>query len=244
MSHAYVYAILVDGIVRYVGKGSGRRLRTHEKIVRGILRRRASGEFAPAPSNFYERLISAYQDGSEILPLILVDGLTHPEAFRLEIVARDLYPQTQLWNAGKCWDNPDYRERQKARWLDPELRERHRRRVRDAMTAEHRSEISRRMKIAWSSRGKIAIAHERRWAAAFPYTAAGRLLLEIQNRPGMSFTDMFKGFPKLHPRKSLKKLRDRGLVIKADGKHGGYFAVHRHQTEGNDSGNNLSPGIG
>jgi hypothetical protein len=33
---AYVYAIIVDGIVRYIGKGSGKRSIAHMRLVRSI----------------------------------------------------------------------------------------------------------------------------------------------------------------------------------------------------------------
>lgn len=52
---AYVYAITVDGIVRYIGKGRGRRLNVHLNIAKLITRRRACGEKISS-SIFRERM--------------------------------------------------------------------------------------------------------------------------------------------------------------------------------------------
>lgn len=229
MGFAYVYAVLVDGIIRYVGKGSGRRLRTHMKIVRSMARRRAAGEVVVAESPFYEKLCKAYLFGSDIEAVMLNSGLTHEQAFRDEIAERKKYPASQLWNAGSCWDKPPYRAKQKARWADPELRALHRKHTAEAARKPHAVELqSKRLKSAWNDPERRAALLDgiRRYRASVSHTTlSGRIHAYVRDNPGKSFTEIKTAFKqsKGDPN-TLARLRKKGLVFKADGKHGGYFA--------------------
>lgn len=230
MSEAYVYAIQVEGTVRYIGKGSGRRLRTHGKIVRSIVRRRSAGETVLAPSEFYERLVEAYLTGCNIESFVLLNGLTHEAAFRYEIAFRDLYPKEQLWNAGRCWAKPEYRAKQKARWADRELRQLHRKQVAASITANERAERSRRMRRAWAkdgSGGNLRRAQEARRAREFPASLAGQLLDVIQAAPkGLRFSEIKRLHPHLRPTSTLRKLAVRGLIVKGPFKEAPWVATN------------------
>lgn len=98
---AYVYAILVDGVVRYIGKGSGaplKRAREHARTARRLLRRRAAGQ-RTWERLFYNRLAKSLENGEEVREVCICDGLSHEEAFAREIVEITAAPKGQLWNS-------------------------------------------------------------------------------------------------------------------------------------------------
>lgn len=230
MKNAYVYAIVVDGVTRYIGKGSNRRMREHFKIIRSMARRRAAGETVQAPSAFYEKLCAAYLAGCEIDSTIVVDGLTHEEAFRAEVAERDRYPAGQLWNEGRCWDKPEYRNRQRARWNDSRLREFHREQVKRA--AQQPSFVERqrsKMHAAWSDpekRRKLRDGMRQHREAVFEGTLTGRVLAYVRAHPGQSFSSIKNAFAPHRADASLRKLIKRSLIYKADGKYGAYFPTN------------------
>ncbi len=230
MKGAYVYAIVVDGVTRYIGKGSNRRTREHFKIIRSMARRRAAGEAVQAPSAFYEKLCAAYLAGCEIDSRILVDGLTHKEAFRAELAERDRYPAEQLWNEGRCWDKPEYRNRQQARWNDPRAREFHREQVRRATQDPSFVERQRsRMREAWSDPDKRRKLHDgmrQHRDAIFEGTLTGKVLAFVRSHPGQTFSSIKKAFAPRRADASLRKLVKRSLIYKADGKYGAYFPTN------------------
>lgn len=124
---AYVYAIYVDGIVRYIGKGRRYRMIDHMRFAREIIRRRAAGEKVRA-NRVYNKLAKAIVTGAEIKPLVIVCGLSDADAFereRLEIAAA---PAGQLWNLkeGGAAGDPAL---MRALWADPD----HRRRFSEAI---------------------------------------------------------------------------------------------------------------
>jgi hypothetical protein len=139
LSGAYVYAITVDGVVRYIGKGSGYRLREHLRIARLILNKRAVGKKIKV-SRFYNRLAQAMGAKSIIDEIIFTDSLSDDAAFALEMQLIAEQQEDQLWNAtlgGEGFTSqearlawtPERRARQsaiaKARWAKPGAREEH-----------------------------------------------------------------------------------------------------------------------
>ena len=91
----FVYAILVDGIVRYIGKGSRSRHAEHMQTVRRIARHRASGESVKA-TRFYNKLTSAWLDGRNISYEIIMESLNDEQAFALE--SKLISKMPDLWN--------------------------------------------------------------------------------------------------------------------------------------------------
>ena len=175
-NNAYVYAIVVDGVIRYIGKGSGGRARAHLRIVRSIARRRAAGEVIRT-SHFYNRLTKAWLGGAEIEERILIDGLTHSAALEAEIATIAHYPTPQLWNLWPGGEGPPHArgrpksvehrrkiaESNKQTWSDSQLLAEHGARckvvalrsdvnekLRRPKSEEHRQGISERAKIRWA----------------------------------------------------------------------------------------------
>jgi hypothetical protein len=97
---AYVYAILVDGVVRYVGKGRNARMYTHLiEAKRSAARYRArTTQLSP---RMHRRLVEAVRSGAEIKERIIVGGLTDRQALRIESrlsAAFHKFRTDQLWN--------------------------------------------------------------------------------------------------------------------------------------------------
>lgn len=172
---AYVYAVIVDDVIRYIGKGSGNRVRAHLRIVRNIARRRAAGERVRA-SHFYNRLTKAWIGGIEIREIIIADGLTHEAAYAREVAEIAAMPAGQLWNywAGgegsscgylkppeqrekiavsnqQTWRDPrllaEHSSRMKRHWQRPEYRARHTGRT---WTPEMKRALSEQRKAQWA----------------------------------------------------------------------------------------------
>jgi len=123
----YVYAILVDGKIKYIGKGKGYRVRRHMVMVQRIIRRRAAGEVVRT-THFYNKLSKAWRSGSKIEERILHDGLSEKAALKLEII-EIAKRRKRLWNiqAGgehMNWDDPDFRKavtrKMRKAWRNPE----------------------------------------------------------------------------------------------------------------------------
>lgn len=96
-SGAYVYEILVDGIVRYIGKGRG--CRVFQQIA--IARRMAAGRPLTAKvrrSRFYKLLAISFRDGCVASTNIVAEGLDDGEAFAIEVDMISKAPSGQLWN--------------------------------------------------------------------------------------------------------------------------------------------------
>jgi hypothetical protein len=117
---AYVYAILVDHRVRYIGKGRGSRLHTH-----AINARRAAAKSGIAIHRLhplmYRNLVRAVLAGADTREQIIASSLSDAEAHLLEtaMIADFHYRRTdQLWNTiderfmdsrwlPLKWDNPE-----------------------------------------------------------------------------------------------------------------------------------------
>lgn len=133
----YIYTVSVDGIVRYIGKGRGSRLREHLGVAKRLIRLRADGATVKT-SRFYNRLAKAVKSGAEIVSEPIISGLDEESAFKLEIEQIASAPDGQLWNTfsggngfssewmKSQWDSPNYRAKQSSRsramWNDPAYR--------------------------------------------------------------------------------------------------------------------------
>lgn len=153
----YVYELLVDGIVRYVGKGRGNRARRHIGTARGVLRRREAGETVKT-QKLYNQLAKAIKRGATVTYRIVAEGLNEMEAFALEVETIAL--REGLWNrtpGGQgassehfkrnwadeairakmmaAFTSPEVVEARKrmaaAQWADPAAREKNRQRTRE-----------------------------------------------------------------------------------------------------------------
>lgn len=118
---AYVYAILVNGIVRYIGKGNGSRLLTHTLNAKRSAQKRGVRPSRLSP-RFHRKLVEATRAEATIIERVITSGLSDREAYRLEalIVAcfHRLRP-SQLWNTiderfmdaqwlPAHWDDPEH----------------------------------------------------------------------------------------------------------------------------------------
>jgi hypothetical protein len=119
----YVYALYVDGVVRYIGKGSNGRVHSHVIEARRINRRRARGANTDrTATNFYRKLAEAMRHGATISEEMMLDGLTNQEAYRIEKQKiEELHKQKrgQLWNTiderfiGITWE--EFKRKQRER---------------------------------------------------------------------------------------------------------------------------------
>lgn len=126
--NCYVYAIVVDGVRRYIGKGSGWRVKQHFAIARRLAVVRALGQKVKA-SYFHNKLSKALKAGSDASHEILFSGLSHEEAFAKELAAIAAEPKGQLWNqrlesGGRLAASPELKKKlsnaAKRRYRDPE----------------------------------------------------------------------------------------------------------------------------
>lgn len=122
MNTAYVYAIVVDGVVRYIGKGIRNRMNDHVSIARQLISKRANGQKVRG-SLFYNKLAKAIKNGAVVEPRMLVSGLSDDEAYdreRYEIESFD----GDLWNVFSGGRGSTREDCLKS-WADPERRRRH-----------------------------------------------------------------------------------------------------------------------
>lgn len=94
---AYVYEIRVDGVTRYIGKGTGRRVDEHVKIAERLAKNMVVNE-KTSRSVLYTNLAEALLSGAVIDTHVVIGGLTDVEAFRYEIDRIATQDFGQLWN--------------------------------------------------------------------------------------------------------------------------------------------------
>lgn len=223
---AYVYAILVDGAIRYIGKGSGKRLLEHMRIVRRIVRERAAGLVARVPMPLYERLVAAWLDGAQIEEIVIADGLSHHDAYRRE--QTEIRERSdQLWNS--------YRGRgygpRKAAWAKKTKEER-KAHVRSAIAARLASQEWQRARATmWANKDYVAKQSETRkriwrdpdyWKRAAPRQAA--LLELIRANAGIRYSELRSSDPLAAT--LVYRMRKRGLIEKRDGHNGGLYVTN------------------
>ena len=160
---AFVYAILVDGVIRYIGKGNASRPIAHVHEVRRIIRRRSMGQKINT-TLFYNKLAKACLAGSMISHFMIFEAATDLEAFDLEIGVINAAPDGQLWNLHpggrgmtskfqKAYfaEHPEYK-REKIKQLllvSPSSEERSRQASKSWADKDHREKQSKSRKAAW-----------------------------------------------------------------------------------------------
>ena len=96
----YVYGIYVDGVLRYIGKGTNERMYAHMKEVRSRLTRKFKlKNISPA---FQRKLTAAVIRGAMIEEVVLRNDLTPKQAYQLEHRHMKQFvcdgKRDQLWN--------------------------------------------------------------------------------------------------------------------------------------------------
>jgi hypothetical protein len=106
---SYIYAIIVDGVVRYIGKGRNGRMYTHL-----IEARRTSARCPADTTHLYPRmhrkLVETVRAGSQIIETVITSGLTDQAAYQLE---SRIIGEFHKFRAGQLWNTID------ERFLDP-----------------------------------------------------------------------------------------------------------------------------
>lgn len=166
----YLYHIIVDGVVRYVGKGSGYRAQQHLTIARRLMRTRADGGKAKA-SYFHNKLAKAMKSGSLIQHQIVADQLSEDDAYGREMEAIASAPVGQLWNQKSGGSDgvvygPEVRRKLSVaatrRYQDPNQREQAKRIAKEIASSEEvkakRSAAARRRVDAFGM-GNLMQAH-------------------------------------------------------------------------------------
>jgi len=96
----YVYAIYVDGVLRYIGKGTNGRVYDHMKEVRQRLTRRF--KLKNVSPIFQQKLTEAVIKGAVIEEIVIADNLTSKQAYELEHCRMEKMvhdgKRTELWN--------------------------------------------------------------------------------------------------------------------------------------------------
>lgn len=173
----YVYAIRVNRVVRYIGKGTNGRVHEHMMWVRLI-------EAGTKPrATFHKRLHAVWKQGAKITHSILLKQLSERDALKHErrIIAeyRADHPR-QLWNVqpggegglAEIWADPEWKAKQSAlikaalttpevrarrkkqaqrRWLDPnEIEAWAAQMARQRKTRKYQNSVSDGLKRKWA----------------------------------------------------------------------------------------------
>jgi hypothetical protein len=97
---AYVYATFVHGVVRYIGKGRGTRMYAH-LIEAKRSAARCGDRITHLSPRMHRRLVEVVRSGANIKEMIIVVGLTDPQALRIEnrlLAEFHKFRTDQLWN--------------------------------------------------------------------------------------------------------------------------------------------------
>jgi hypothetical protein len=106
---SYIYVIIVDGVVRYIGKGRNGRMYTH------LIEAKCTSARCPAATAHllprrHRKLVEAVRAGSQIIETVITSGLTDRAAYRLE---SRMIGEFHKFRAGQLWNTID------ERFLDP-----------------------------------------------------------------------------------------------------------------------------
>jgi len=88
MNQCYVYELRLDGRVFYVGKGTGKRLTSHHQEAR----------LPRATARVYRKIRKIWRQGQDFEAVKVREGLSHEEAFRVEIELIAKYGRRNLCN--------------------------------------------------------------------------------------------------------------------------------------------------
>jgi hypothetical protein len=105
----YIYAIIVDGVVRYIGKGRNGRMYTH-LIEAKCTSARCPAETAHLYPRKHRKLVETVRAGSQIIETVITSGLTDRAAYRLE---SRMIGEFHKFRAGQLWNTID------ERFIDP-----------------------------------------------------------------------------------------------------------------------------
>lgn len=114
---AYVYALTVDGVDRYIGKGRKYRVVDHLSRIKAYATGSPhyGGRHIPA----YIPLGAALSQGAVIDYRIILNSLSDDEAWLAERLLIQTYPDGQLWNAVAGGKGDTGGRRLRAIWNDP-----------------------------------------------------------------------------------------------------------------------------
>ena len=106
---SYIYAIIVDGVVRYIGKGRNGRMYTH-LIEAKRTSARCPADTAHLSPRMHRKLVETVRAGSQIIETVITSGLTDQAAYQLE---SRIIGEFHKFRAGQLWNTID------ERFLDP-----------------------------------------------------------------------------------------------------------------------------
>lgn len=164
----YVYHVTVtepdceSGVVRYVGKGTGKRSQAHAMEARRLNDRRVRGVKVGRKSRWENYLAKALREGRAVRDVVVITGLTHEIACyieRLHIASFRANHPGQIKNtlaggdgfsskdAKALWADPTHSEKMKVLSKDPKRRQAHSERMKELhKDPERRRTHSERMK--------------------------------------------------------------------------------------------------
>lgn len=224
----YVYAIMVDGAIRYFGMGSGRRAKVHAKEARSIARRRRAGEQV-STTPFYEKLTDALVAGSDISDAVLVDNLTPGAARAIERILIAAHKET-IWNSLRGWDDPDYRAKQAETRADPNYKAQLSAAIKKSTTQAVRAERSARMKRRWSDPGARQVLLDT-GRAVRAKSKMGRIVEYVAAHPGASAAEISAEFGVEKIANTMHKLTSSGRLVRTGGKYDGKY-FRNNEAEG------------
>jgi hypothetical protein len=96
----YVYEIYVDGVLRYIGKGSNGRMYAHMKEVRQRLTREF--KLKSVSPIFQQKLTAAVIKGVVVEEIVIADNLTSKQAYELE--HRHMEQMVHEGKRGQLWN--------------------------------------------------------------------------------------------------------------------------------------------
>ena len=106
---SYIYVIIVDGVVRYIGKGRNGRMYTH-LIEAKRTSARCPADTAHLYPRMHRKLVETVRAGSQIIETVITSGLTDRAAYQLE---SRMIGEFHKFRAGQLWNTID------ERFLDP-----------------------------------------------------------------------------------------------------------------------------